>query len=164
KRQAEERVAAATAEAKATLEEGERRRAAIEAEIGELEALRDRVLADLDRLGRGVEAAGGGRGGRRAPGPPGAPSPTDGGRRRAARRRAAGAAGGAARRRQPQSPSARSAENRRPARLRRVAEPLRLGQRLQLLQRVVLDLADPLARDVERLADLLQRARATAGE
>src|SRR6266540_1690008 len=30
-----------------------------------------------------------------------------------------------------------------------VAEPLRLGQRLELLQRVVLDLADALARDVE---------------
>src|SRR5437763_5159931 len=45
-----------------------------------------------------------------------------------------------------------------------VAETLRLGQRLELLQRVVLDLANPLARDVERPADLLQRARAFARE
>src|ERR1700689_3784108 len=45
-----------------------------------------------------------------------------------------------------------------------VAQPLRLRQRLELLERVVLDLADALARDVEGLADLLQRARALAGE
>src|SRR5437588_12586782 len=45
-----------------------------------------------------------------------------------------------------------------------VAEALRLGERLELLQRVVLDLADPLARDVEGPADLLQRARAPARE
>src|SRR3954447_17787675 len=49
-------------------------------------------------------------------------------------------------------------------RLPRVAQPLRLGQRLQLLQGVVLDLADPLARDVERAADLLQRPRPLAGQ
>src|SRR5918994_4309368 len=46
----------------------------------------------------------------------------------------------------------------------RVAEALRLGQRLELLERVVLDLADALARDVERAADLLQGERARAGE
>src|SRR5262245_46338929 len=50
------------------------------------------------------------------------------------------------------------------ARLAGVAEPLRLGQRLELLERVVLDLPDPLARDVERPPDLLERARPAAGE
>src|SRR4051812_210260 len=48
--------------------------------------------------------------------------------------------------------------------LARVAEPLRLGQRLELLQRVVLDLPDPLARDVERAPDLLERPRPSARE
>src|SRR4051794_40138190 len=48
--------------------------------------------------------------------------------------------------------------------LARVAETLRLGQRLELLQRVVLDLPDPLARDVERAPDLLERPRPSAGE
>src|SRR3954454_6487868 len=45
-----------------------------------------------------------------------------------------------------------------------VAEALRLGQRLELLERVVLDLADPLARHVERAADLLERVRAGAAQ
>src|SRR3954469_12889046 len=45
-----------------------------------------------------------------------------------------------------------------------VAQPLRLGPRLELLHRVVLDLADPLASDVERAADLLERPRPAAGE
>src|SRR4051812_18471413 len=40
-----------------------------------------------------------------------------------------------------------------------VLEALRLGQGLELLQRVVLDLPDPLAGDAERAADLLERAR-----
>ena len=44
------------------------------------------------------------------------------------------------------------------ARSGRLAQRLRLGHRLQLLQRAVLDLADPLARDVERAPDLLERA------
>src|SRR3954469_10086705 len=45
-----------------------------------------------------------------------------------------------------------------------VAKSLRLWQRLELLQRVVLDLADALAGDVEGAADLLQRPRAAAGQ
>src|SRR3954453_2704753 len=45
---------------------------------------------------------------------------------------------------------------------RGVAQPLRLGQRLELLERVVLDLPDALARDVERPPDLLQRVRPRA--
>src|SRR5689334_17590429 len=48
--------------------------------------------------------------------------------------------------------------------LRDVAQLLGLSQRLQLLQRLVLDLADPLARHVERAADLVQRARVLAAE
>src|ERR1700730_899317 len=39
-----------------------------------------------------------------------------------------------------------------------------LGQRPQLLQALALDLADPLARDVEGSADLIQRARMLAVE
>src|SRR4051794_41940708 len=45
-----------------------------------------------------------------------------------------------------------------------IAEALGLGKRFQLLQRVVLDLPDPLARHVERAADLLERVRARARE
>src|SRR5919107_173196 len=40
-----------------------------------------------------------------------------------------------------------------------VAELLGLRERLELLERLVLDLADALARHVERAADLVQRAR-----
>src|SRR5438093_8477596 len=40
-----------------------------------------------------------------------------------------------------------------------VAELLRLGQRAQLLQALVLDLADALAGDLEGAADLVERAR-----
>src|SRR5262249_12414155 len=39
-----------------------------------------------------------------------------------------------------------------------VLQPLRLGQGLELLQRVVLDLANPFACDAERTSDLFQRA------
>src|SRR5436190_16570035 len=45
-----------------------------------------------------------------------------------------------------------------------VAQLLRLGEALKLLQRLVLDLADALARDVERAADLVERARVLSAE
>src|SRR5215204_6354243 len=45
-----------------------------------------------------------------------------------------------------------------------VAQLLRFGQRLQLLERLVLDLADALACDVERATDLVERARVLAAE
>src|SRR5690242_7233717 len=45
-----------------------------------------------------------------------------------------------------------------------VSESLRLGQRLELLERVVLDLPDPLAGDAERAPDLLERRRLLARE
>src|SRR5688500_19559712 len=45
-----------------------------------------------------------------------------------------------------------------------VAELLGLRERLELLERLVLDLADPLARHVERAPDLVQRARVLAAE
>src|SRR2546430_3396167 len=48
--------------------------------------------------------------------------------------------------------------------LRHVAQRDRLGERAQLLQALVLDLADPLARHVERAADLVERARMLAVE
>src|SRR4051794_1250329 len=46
----------------------------------------------------------------------------------------------------------------------RVAQRLRLGQPLELLERVVLDLADALAGDAEGPADLLERARLLAAQ
>src|SRR4051794_2442979 len=45
-----------------------------------------------------------------------------------------------------------------------VAQFLRFGEALQLLQRLVLDLTDPFARDVERAADLVQRAGMLAAQ
>src|SRR5215208_2232971 len=48
--------------------------------------------------------------------------------------------------------------------LRDVAELLRLRERLQLLQRLVLDLADALACHVERAAHLVERAGMLAAE
>src|SRR2546421_493579 len=44
------------------------------------------------------------------------------------------------------------------------AELLSLRERLELLQRLVLDLADPLAGDVEGPADLIQRPRMLAAQ
>src|SRR4029077_21265448 len=46
----------------------------------------------------------------------------------------------------------------------RAAQALGLRQGLQLLERVVLDLADALTRHSERAPDLLERARPIAGE
>src|SRR3954467_11514291 len=46
----------------------------------------------------------------------------------------------------------------RAARLGNIAELLGFRKALQLLERLVLDLADPLARDVERAAHLVERA------
>src|SRR5205823_3193224 len=48
--------------------------------------------------------------------------------------------------------------------LRYVAELLRFGERLELLQALVLDLADALAGDVEGAPDLVERARVLAVE
>src|SRR5687768_5926284 len=48
--------------------------------------------------------------------------------------------------------------------LRDVAELLRLGEALKLLQRLVLDLANPLARHVERAPDLVEGARVLAAQ
>src|ERR1700693_93465 len=45
-----------------------------------------------------------------------------------------------------------------------ILEALGLRERLELLERVVLDLADALAGDAERAADLLERARLRARE
>src|SRR6266852_1506412 len=49
-------------------------------------------------------------------------------------------------------------------RLEVVPELLRFCERQQLLQALILDLADPLARDVERPPDLVERARMLAVE
>src|SRR3954452_6748142 len=48
--------------------------------------------------------------------------------------------------------------------LSHIAELLGLRERLQLLERLVLDLADALARDVERSPDLVERARVLPAE
>src|SRR6478735_2339139 len=45
-----------------------------------------------------------------------------------------------------------------------VPKLLRLCERLKLLQRLVLDLADPLTRNVERATHLVERARVLAAE
>jgi hypothetical protein len=42
--------------------------------------------------------------------------------------------------------------------------PLRISECAELLEPLVLDLTDALARDVERAADLVERARLLAGE
>src|SRR5215218_1473262 len=51
-----------------------------------------------------------------------------------------------------------------PVPLRDVAQGLRVGERPQLLEALVLDLADPLAGDVEGAADLVERPRMLAVE
>src|SRR3954471_6408389 len=48
--------------------------------------------------------------------------------------------------------------------LHAVLESLSLGKPLELLERVVLDLADPLAGDAERASDLLERVGLRARE
>src|ERR671910_1846874 len=53
---------------------------------------------------------------------------------------------------------------RLPDQLRDFAQLLGLSQRLKLLQRLVLDLADPLAGDVEGPSHLVERARVLAAE
>src|SRR5215207_6646892 len=53
---------------------------------------------------------------------------------------------------------------RLPDQLREFAKLLRRGERLELLQRLVLDLADPLAGDVEGPPDLVERARMLVAE
>src|SRR4051794_23642400 len=45
-----------------------------------------------------------------------------------------------------------------------VAQLLRFGQRLKLLQRLILDLPDPLARHVEGAPDFVERARVLAAQ
>src|SRR6266540_5427816 len=62
--------------------------------------------------------------------------------------------------RQPSRASPGGSRRRRGARaLGSASEPLRLGQGLELLEGVVLDLADALARDAEGRAHLLERVR-----
>src|ERR687897_1348321 len=53
---------------------------------------------------------------------------------------------------------------RLPDQLRDFAQLLRLGERLELLQRLVLDLADPLAGDVEGPPHLVESPRVLAAE
>ena len=54
---------------------------------------------------------------------------------------------------------ARGCPGGRPCDLRSVPQPLRLWQRLELLEDVVFDLPDPLAGDIERSPDLPERER-----
>src|SRR5580658_7381149 len=64
----------------------------------------------------------------------------------------------------PGSSAQQNFQGSRRSRLPRVPEPLCLRERLELLQRVVLDLPDALAGHVEGAADFLERVGALAGE
>src|SRR5215211_1530922 len=66
--------------------------------------------------------------------------------------------------RRPSRTSAKRSSHTEAACLRRVAQPLRLGQTLELLQRVVLDLANSLARHAEGAPHLLERSGLVALE
>src|SRR5204862_4090952 len=67
-------------------------------------------------------------------------------------------------RRKRATPNASGTSGARPWLGRDVLERLRVGERAQLLEALVLDLADPLARDVEGPPDLVERARVLAVE
>src|SRR6201995_4090844 len=60
--------------------------------------------------------------------------------------------------------TSRSPGRAAPSCLCHVPQLLGLGEALELLQRLVLDLTDALARHVERAPDLIQRARVLAAE
>src|SRR3954468_23219109 len=64
----------------------------------------------------------------------------------------------------PKVPIVRRCDDADRGALRDVAELLGFRQGLQLLQRLVLDLADALARDVERAPHLVERAGVLAAE
>jgi hypothetical protein len=62
----------------------------------------------------------------------------------------------------PTAPRTLSYDGRRPAGLEAVAQALRLRQRGERVECGVFDLPDPLTRDAEGAADLVERSRLTA--